>query len=132
MPKFVPVSERSRRTFNTCRARPEIHQAILDGDHKHPSGVDFFCDVVAGAARQDSLGISRPVRYAMLIINADSHPLMSRMHKPDPKLPPDQQNKRSVIPIELQDVDQWLAETINEDQELLKLALAEVFSAGPA
>ena len=68
----------------------------------------------------------------MLIINADSHPLMSRMHKPDPKLPPDQQNKRSVIPIELQDVDQWLAETINEDQELLKLALAEVFSAGPA
>lgn len=33
--------------------------------------------------------------YTMLTINADHHPLMSRMHKPDPKLPPDQQDKRS-------------------------------------
>ncbi|KGH27319.1 hypothetical protein P353_18735 [Comamonas testosteroni] len=33
------------------------------------------------------------------------------MHKPDPKLPADQQDKRSVIPIEMQDVDQWLAAT---------------------
>lgn len=70
--------------------------------------------------------------YTMLTINADSHPLMNRMHKPDPKLPADQQDKRSVIPIERQDVDQWLAGTINEAQELLKLASAEFFSAGPA
>lgn len=47
----------------------------------------------------------------MLTINADSHPLISRMHKPDPRLPVDQQDKRSVIPIEMQDVDQWLAGT---------------------
>lgn len=41
----------------------------------------------------------------MLTINADSHPLMRRMHKPDPKLPADQQDKRSVVPIEFADVD---------------------------
>jgi hypothetical protein len=29
--------------------------------------------------------------------------LMSRMHKPDPKLPTDQQDKRSVIPFALED-----------------------------
>ena len=30
--------------------------------------------------------------YTMLTLNADHHPLMSRMHKPDPKLGPDQQD----------------------------------------
>lgn len=65
--------------------------------------------------------------YTMLTINADSHPLMSRMHKPDSKLPTDQQDKRSVIPIEMQDVDQWLSGTIGEAQKLLKLAPVEIF-----
>ncbi len=70
--------------------------------------------------------------YTMLTINADAHPLMSRMHKPDPKLPADRQDKRSVIPIELADVDQWLAGTVKEASELLRLAPVEVFDAGPA
>ena len=68
----------------------------------------------------------------MLTINADSHPLMSRMHKPDPKLPEDQQDKRSVIPIEMEDVDQWLAGTQKEASDLLRLALVGVFDAAPA
>ena len=29
----------------------------------------------------------------MLTLNADIHPLMNRMHKPDPKLGPDRQDK---------------------------------------
>lgn len=70
--------------------------------------------------------------YTMLTINADTHPLMKRMHKPDPKLPADQQDKRSVIPIEMHDVDQWLAGTTKEAAVLLQLAPVEVFSAGPA
>lgn len=69
--------------------------------------------------------------YTMLTINADSHALMSRMHKPDPKLPADQQDKRSVIPIELADVDRWLAGTVRDAQALLKLAPVEVFDAEP-
>lgn len=70
--------------------------------------------------------------YTMLTINADGHSLMSRMHKPDPKLSPAQQDKRSVIPIEMPDVDQWLAGTQKEAQELLRLAPVEIFDAGPA
>lgn len=70
--------------------------------------------------------------YTMLTINADDHPLMRRMHKPDPKLPPDQQDKRSVIPIEAGDVDQWLAGTVQEAQQLLRLAPVEAFDARPA
>ena len=70
--------------------------------------------------------------YTMLTINADGHPLMSRMHKPDSKLPPDKQDKRSVIAIEREDVDQWLAGTIAEASELLRLPAVELIEAAPA
>lgn len=63
--------------------------------------------------------------YTMLTTNAGNHPLMSR--KPDPKLPLDQQGKRSEIPIEAGDVDQWLAGTVTEALALLKLSAAKVF-----
>jgi putative SOS response-associated peptidase YedK len=69
--------------------------------------------------------------YTMLTINADDHPLMSRMHKPDPKLPPDRQDKRSVVVIEREDVDAWLRGTIDEARELVKVPPAAVFDAGP-
>ena len=67
----------------------------------------------------------------MLTINADTHPLMKRMHKPDPKAPENVQDKRSVIPIEAGDVDTWLAGTVEEASRLLQLAPVELFDAGP-
>lgn len=70
--------------------------------------------------------------YTMLTINADAHPLMRRMHKPDPRLCPDEQDKRSVVPIELEDVDQWLNGTTAEARALLRLPPVELFDAGPA
>lgn len=69
--------------------------------------------------------------FTMLTINADGHPLMRRMHKPDPKLPPDAQDKRSVIPIEPEDVDCWLWGSQDEAQALLRLAAVDVFDAQP-
>ncbi len=68
--------------------------------------------------------------YTMLTINADAHPLMSRMHKPNPKRPADRQDKRSVIPLEPADYDQWLAGTVKDAQALLQLAPTEVYEAG--
>ena len=70
--------------------------------------------------------------YTMLTINADAHPLMRRMHKPDPKLGPDQQDKRSVVPVEFEDVDLWLHGTQAEARRLLRLSETELFDAGPA
>lgn len=67
--------------------------------------------------------------YTMLTINADAHPLMSRMHKPDPKLGPGEQDKRSVVPIEPEDVDTWLFAAPQEAQALVRLAPAERFDA---
>lgn len=69
--------------------------------------------------------------YTMLTMNADAHPLMARMHKPDPKLGPDQQDKRSVIPIAREDVDPWLYGTPEQAQQLLQLAPADHFDARP-
>jgi len=69
--------------------------------------------------------------YTMLTINADEHPLMRRMHKPDPKLAPDQQDKRSVIAIEADDVPQWLEGTLDEARALLRAPAPQLCDAGP-
>ena len=72
--------------------------------------------------------------YTMLTLNADEHSLMRRMHKPvlhpETKVPLPNQDKRSVIPIEAADTDQWLAGTVQEAKQL-RLAPVEVFVAGP-
>lgn len=70
--------------------------------------------------------------YTMLTLNADHHPFMRRMHKPDPKLPPDAQDKRSVVVIEREDIDRWLTGSIDEARTLVKLAPEKVFDAAPA
>ena len=67
--------------------------------------------------------------YTMLTLNADAHPLMNRMHKPDPKLGPGQQDKRSVVPIEPEDVDTWLFGAPADAQALVRLTPAERFDA---
>lgn len=69
--------------------------------------------------------------YTMLTINADSHPLMSRMHRPDPKLPPDRQDKRSVVAIEFGDVDAWLQGSTDEAAGLMRPPPVELIEAGP-
>ena len=70
--------------------------------------------------------------YTLLTLNADAHPLMRRMHKPDAKLAADAQDKRSVVPIEAADVDVWLAGTVEQASKLVRLAPVETFEAGPA
>lgn len=69
--------------------------------------------------------------YTMLTINADDHPLMSRMHKPDPTLPHDKQDKRSVVAIEQADLEQWLFGTQAAAKELLHPPAMETIDAGP-
>lgn len=69
--------------------------------------------------------------YTMLTLNADAHPLMSRMHKPDPKLAPDKQDKRSVVPPEAADVDTWLFGTEEQARTLVRLFPVEAFDAEP-
>lgn len=67
--------------------------------------------------------------YTMLTVNADSHPLMRRMHKPDPKYGPDEQDKRSVVAIEFANVDLWLHGDNQEVKELVVPPSMEVLQA---
>ena len=67
--------------------------------------------------------------YTMLTINADAHPLMRRMHKPDPRKPADQQDKRIVIAIEGQDVEQWLSGSLQDAEALLQPPAMSVLRA---
>lgn len=67
----------------------------------------------------------------MLTINAEEHPLMRREHKPDSKAQPDGQDKRSFIPAEAADYDQWLKGTVNHAKLLIRLRPVEIFTAGP-
>jgi len=69
--------------------------------------------------------------YTMLTINADSHALMSRMHKPDPALPSDEQDKRSVVAIELANVDRWLTGSVDGAADLVRPPAVELIDTGP-
>lgn len=69
--------------------------------------------------------------YTMLTLNADEHELMRCMHKPDPKLPPTAQDKRSVVPIDAGDVERWLFGSIDDAKQLIRLPPASAFDAGP-
>lgn len=63
--------------------------------------------------------------YTMLTMNADHHPVMRRVHKPDPKLPPDDQDKRSVVALAPDAWDAWLNGTTMQAQALLRLPVVE-------
>jgi putative SOS response-associated peptidase YedK len=69
--------------------------------------------------------------YSMLTINADDHPIMKRMHKPDPKLSPSEQDKRSVVIIENADVETWLNGEIEHAIKLIRLTDASDLMAKP-
>lgn len=68
--------------------------------------------------------------YTMLTVNADAHPVMSRMYKPDLKLAPDRQDKRSVIALEAEDWEDWLVGTVVQARALLRPPGVGVLEAG--
>lgn len=70
--------------------------------------------------------------YTMLTQNCDDHPLLRLMHKPDPKLGPDQQDKRSVVPIEPEHWDQWLNGSTEQALELIRVPALELFAHSAA
>ena len=70
--------------------------------------------------------------YSMITMNCDAHSLLWRFHKPEPHLPADQQDKRSVVAIDLADVRTWLTGGVDEAESLIRLPDASVFDAAPS
>lgn len=71
--------------------------------------------------------------YTMITQNANAHPLLRLMHQPDRDSagnvkPSAEQDKRSVVPIERADWDQWLTGTLDDALSLLKLPALNLFA----
>ena len=69
--------------------------------------------------------------YTMVTVNCDQHPLLSRFHKFDPKLPTHKQDKRTVVPLEIDDLPIWLGGTNEEAAALLKPPAEEIYDGAP-
>jgi putative SOS response-associated peptidase YedK len=70
--------------------------------------------------------------FTMLTQNCDAHPFLNLFHKPDPALPPDAQDKRSVVPIEREHWDRWLNGSVDEALSLVRLPPEDLFQHGAA
>ena len=46
--------------------------------------------------------------FTMLTINADTHAIFKELHRPDPKRPPEKQDKRMVVILDEDNYDAWL------------------------
>ena len=65
--------------------------------------------------------------YTMITQNCDDVPVLNLMHRPDPKRPPDMQDKRTVVPLEKMDWDTWLHGTVEQAEALIKLPALALF-----
>lgn len=70
--------------------------------------------------------------YTMITCNCDGHPLLGRLHKPDPKLPPDAQDKRAVVHIAPERWHDWLRGDNATALQLIKPEAVETFDLDDA
>jgi putative SOS response-associated peptidase YedK len=67
--------------------------------------------------------------FTMITLNCDGHPLLGRLHRPDPSLPDDAQDKRSVLPLEPADWRTWLCGDADDARALMRVPPADRFDA---
>lgn len=70
--------------------------------------------------------------FTMVTVNCDDHPLLSRLHRPDPKLPADKQDKRAVVHVEPEHWEFWLTGSQDAARELLVPVPLEMFDLSDA
>lgn len=73
--------------------------------------------------------------YSMLTQNCDAHPLLKLMHKPErykdgTLKPPEEQDKRAVVPLERDKWDEWLHGSVEKANALVVLPAQEIFKHG--
>jgi putative SOS response-associated peptidase YedK len=57
--------------------------------------------------------------FTMLTINADAHPIFKELHRPDPKRPPELQDKRMVVILNEDSYQAWLDAPAERSREFL-------------
>lgn len=69
--------------------------------------------------------------FAMLTVNADDHKLMRHMHRPDPKRPPEMQDKRMVVILPDGLFEAWLDAPAANSMDFMRQYPAERLLATP-
>lgn len=72
------------------------------------------------------------LNFTMLTVNCDAHPLLARLHKPDPSLPAAAQDKRAVVSLEPRAWAAWLEGDEAQARAELKLPPPACFDARDA
>jgi putative SOS response-associated peptidase YedK len=67
----------------------------------------------------------------MLTINADDHPMFRLMHRPDPKRPPEKQDKRMVVILPPAQFEPWLDVPPQDAMEFMRQYPAEKLVTTP-
>lgn len=65
--------------------------------------------------------------FTAITCNCDGHPLLGRLHKPDPKLSADAQDKRSLVHVDASVWGQWLTGTAEDALQLIRPSSPDVF-----
>ena len=73
----------------------------------------------------------------MITMNCDAHPLLKLMHKPEKDkegtiLPPEKQDKRTVVPIDAADWSLWLTGNAEDALSLFQLPPLQLFKHAAA
>lgn len=69
--------------------------------------------------------------FTMLTLNADDHGLMKHMHRPDPKRPPEMQDKRMVVILPEGLYEAWLDAPASESRDFMRQYPADFLTATP-
>ena len=69
--------------------------------------------------------------FTMLTLNADEHPLMRHMHRPDPARPAEMQDKRRVVILPEAQYAEWLDTPAERSKEFMAQYPAERLVATP-
>lgn len=69
--------------------------------------------------------------FAMITINADTHPIFKELHKPDLKRPPEMQDKRMVVILNEDAYTAWLDARVDRSREFLTQYPADRLLATP-
>lgn len=69
--------------------------------------------------------------FTMLTINADTHPIFNQLHRPNPKMPADKQDKRMVVIVPEAQYTAWLDATPERSVDFLRQYPADRLVATP-
>lgn len=79
--------------------------------------------------RRQTAGGQWAMSFTMLTLNADEHPIFELLHRPDPKRPPQIQDKRIVVVPRMGLYDAWLDAPAEASDEFVQMFPASKLSA---